>query len=212
MAKTLKELLSETGLETAPVTEKTASSNLSSTDEVDEVLRSLGVGSTATVKTASENTKSNGGSMKSMSDIYEEICGAAPAETEKTAAEVEAEATAAAAATEITEENSDSDFGSMVGAYFNESLSPYVEKIAKDLEAEAGAGHKPLAGIHGDGSLSPVLGATGDPQLAKNHQATGGGKINAMTGNTSPYSLKDAALAKQILKREKVVPGGAFSE
>jgi hypothetical protein len=213
MGKTIKELLSETGLETAPATtEKTAAAR-STTEEVDEVLRSLGVGDSTTVKTASENVKPNGGSMKSMADMYEEIIGAAPAAptTEKTASEVAAAAAATAEVT-TTEDGADADFGSLVGSYFNEALNPFVEKVAKDLEAEAGAGFKPLAGINGDGSLAAVIGKEGDPSLGQNHKATGGGKIDATTGNHSPYSLKDSALAKEILKREKVVPGGAFSD
>lgn len=149
--------------------------------------------------------------MKNMSDFYEAIIGeSAPVATEttKTAGE---EVAPAATTTEATEDGS-TDFGAIVGHYFNEQLSPYAEKVAKDLEAEAGAGHKPLAGINGDGGLAAVIGKTGDPSLGQNHQATGGGKIDAMTGNLSPYSLKDKALAKAVLKRENVVPGGAFTD
>jgi hypothetical protein len=207
MAKTLKELLEESGLnDSKSGQEKTASQARSTTAEVDEVLRNLGISDTDSVKTASEqvdNKNGGDGNMESMADIFSRLVGA-PEATQEETTKVATDGEAAAAQTEATtEEVSDgtTEFGELVGHYFNEGLGSFVEKVASEMESASNAGHQPLEGIKGDGSLAAVIGKGGDPHQKVNHQATGGGRIDAMTGNVGPYTLKDKAKAKEYLKR-----------
>lgn len=201
---TLQELMAEVLGETSTGQEKTASAAKPSTSEVDQVLENLGLqGSEAVVKTASAagEASKNGGNM-SLADIYEQIMGStAPEATqEKTASE------AAAPAEGSTESTA---FGELVGEYYNEIAEPYFDKVAADLETEAGRHEEtPLQHATGGGSMTSALGKPAEARLQVNHSASGGAPIHAGVQNSTPYALREAALKKTILKRMAVAPVG----
>lgn len=219
MAKTLSELMTDCGLESGPNSGQTKHAAApSSTTEVDQVLKNLGLEGTENVKTASENVKPNGGNMATLTDIYQQIMGdsapagqtkeaapAAEAGSEKTAAE------ATPAATPAEGDDSRTVFGGLVGHYFNEALNGYV-KTAGDLEAEAGKGELPLQHIQPEGQMTKVIGKESDPMLPMNHSGSSNEKIDAAVKNTTPYNLKGAAL-KEVLKRLSAAqPGGSYEQ
>lgn len=197
----LRELMGEVFPE--QVKTASAASKPSSTAEVDRVLNDLGLLDAESVKTASASTpENNGGPMSSLAEIYERTMSTPV--TEKTAAAAPA---AAAAATEAEktaaaaeDETGISDFGSLVGGYFNDQFAPYVEKVAADLETEAGKGHKPQADAPGGGGMTSVIGKEGDPALAMNHAASDGAHLKVTTQGHTPYSL---AVQQSVLKRFK---------
>jgi len=195
---TLSDLLAECGLGEAKTTEQTKqASATSSTQEVDQVLENLGLGTTASVKTASENVNRGGSMAKgSLAEIYEQIMGDVPSATD------ENEGTTKVAASTEDETGTESDeertaFGEMVGHYFNAQLAPYVEKIAFDANAP-GNDEVPLKHINPSGGLTNVVGKPAEAALPMNHSGSSGEKIHATTKNTSPYSL---AVKQKILKR-----------
>ena len=193
---TLQELMAEV-LDVAPANggqEKTASATKPTSTEVDQVLDNLGLQGAEAVKTASASEEQKNGGNMSLADIYEQMMGVAPAEAgqEKTAS-------AQAAAGEASDEST--AFGELVGEYFNEIAAPYFDKVASDLETEAGKGEQPLAHVPTGGSMTAALGKPADPMLPKNHSASGGAAINAAAHNSTPYALKEQALKKAILKR-----------
>jgi hypothetical protein len=202
---TLQELMAEVLGETNQGQEKTASaSKVSSTAEVDQMLENLGLQGAESVKTASAAAeKKNGGNM-SLSDIYEQIMGgiAPEAGQEKTAA-------AGDGATQTTEGDEQSTaFGELVAEYFAEIAEPYYEKVASDLETEAGKGETPLQHVQTGGSMTTALGKPAEPRLEQNHSASSGAAIHAAVQNSTPYALREAALKKTILKRMAAAPVG----
>ena len=199
---TLQELMAEVLGETSQGQEKTAAAKPTSS-EVDQVLENLGLQGYDTVKTASINESGKNGGNMSLADIYDQIMGeGAPVEQEKTASEGTTE--------EVTDDTT--AFGELVGNYFNEALAPYFEKISYDLEAAAGKGELPMAHLTTGGSMTAALGKAQDPYLEMNHSASGGAPLRVMTNNSSPYSLKESALAKAISKRAPAVQGGKITE
>lgn len=202
---TLQELMAECLGETAQGQEKTASATKTSTAEIDQVLENLGLqGSEAVEKTASAaaDSKTNGGNM-SLSDIYEQIMGGIDSEATQVKVASEGEQTQAEGGDEQS-----TAFGELVAEYFNEATEPYYEKVAADLETEAGKGEQPLAHSQTGGAMTAALGKPADPALPVNHSASGGAKLQVTTGNQSPYSLKEQALKKAILKRMQAAPVG----
>lgn len=200
---TLEEILAQVGLsDVAPSQTKTAAAANPSSKEVNKVLEDLGLSgvedlsAAGVTKTASEERNHMG-----LTEVYESLFGeAAPAATEEgqeKVAAAEGEAT-----TEGTEEVVPStSLGELVGVYFNVLEDAYVEKVAGDLEMEAGAGHKPFAHQPAAGELSRIVGKEGDPMLPKNHDASSGAGLKVTTGGNTPYSLKAKAQIKAILKR-----------
>lgn len=202
MAITLTDLLNEVGLDggSSQVQTKTASENPPSTKEIDDTLEALGLGSSDAVKTASEQISTGNGGEMSLLKIYEQVIGGEPAEsatntTEKVASEAGAAAPAEspADATEI--------LGEVTGDFFTGAVNAFVEKVAGDLEAEAGAGHKPFESK--PSAMGSSMGLSGNAHMPVNNPTGDNEKVHAMTGGQSPYSLKEKALAKAMLKRTK---------
>lgn len=195
---TLAELMAEVMGEPAQTGHDKQASAKPTTDEIDQVLANLGLGDTESVKTASDQSDKTGGSMGLM-EIYEKIMGeeAPVAQEEQTS---EKTASEAAPAEQATEEASDSStaFGELVGEYFNVMAEPFFDKVAGDLESEAGAGEQPLAHAGGSGSMGKAIAPQKDPHLPVNHSASGGHDLKVMTGGKSPYSL---AVKQKLLKR-----------
>lgn len=198
---TLQELMAEVFGESKDIS-KEASAAKTTSDEVNQVLANLGLDDSETVKTASESETetNNGGSMGLMS-IYEQIMSETTAEEqEKIASEQEA-----AAVEETAEETSASGvFGELVGEYFNVLAEPFFDKVAGDLEAEAGAGHHPK------GDLKDAKHE--EPHLPVNHKPENGKALEVTTGGHSPYSLKEKALMKAILTRLQAGQVGNYKE
>ena len=199
---TLQELMAEVFGESSKEISKEASAAKTTSEEINEVLANLGLEDSETVKTAAESEKENnkGGSMGLMS-IYEQIMNEVPAaEQEKIASE--GEATSSSESTEET--NSTTAFGELVGEYFNVMAEPFFDKIAGDLEAEAGAGNHPK------GDLKDAK--KEEPHLPVNHKPENGKALEVTTGGTSPYSLKEKALMKAILTRLQAGQVGNYKE
>lgn len=219
---TLEEILRDVGLG-EPSQTKTATTANPSTKEVNEVLESLGLDSKVVenqvTKTASDERTNMG-----LTDIYEDLFGTKPEATvEKTAATTAAPAAEAApAATEKTAsaetqetEDPTTRVGELTGIYFNVMHDACIEKIAGDLEMEAGKGYQPQEHAGSTGELSKIVGKEGDPALPNNYDASSGAGLKANPGNQTPYSLKAQAQIKAILKRRmKSEPGdlGGYNE
>ena len=187
---TLQELMSECFGEPVAGLNKGASAAKATTDEIDEVLNNLGISDSETVKVASESNEQNGGNMGLM-DIYEQIMvGGDSAETSHQGYEGEA--------------SPSTQFGELVGEYFNVLAEPFFNKVAGDLEAEAGKGHQPMAGL---GEAVKKY-----PHLEVNYDSKNGRPLEVSTGGSSPYSLKESALIKQILRRAAARQSGNVSE
>lgn len=201
MSKTLDQLLAECGL--APSSskgqEKVASAPVK--DEVDQVLESLGLNSSATEEesvTKVANDKSQNGGHMGLQNIYDQMFGEET--VEKTASENNSENTASEEG-----ESRESVFGQAVAHYFNAGASQYIEKIAADVGEE----EQPLAHASTGGQLTGIIGTPKDPQLPVNHSASGGHELKTMTGNTSPYTLAAAGpTIKAILKRKMKAEAG----
>lgn len=141
----------------------------------------------------------------SLTAIYEQIMGGIDPEAsqEKTASA----GTNGAAGEEGSDEST--AFGELVGEYFNEVAEPYFDKVAADLETEAGRNEEqPLQHAPVGGSMGSALGKQQDPHLQVNHSASGGAGLHAAVQNSTPYALKEQALKKTILKRMAVAPVG----
>jgi hypothetical protein len=197
----IKELLAECNLSDPQTSgqEKVATAAKPSTDEIDRVLENLGLKEDGQEKTASA-TETDGGNDMSLANIYNQLFDTqeveTAVETEKVASEVETNE-------ESSEVSATTAFGELTGEYFNIIAAPFFSKVAGELEMEAGKGEKPLA-------HQPK--AEGDAHLPVNHKASGGEGLKAMTHGESPYSLKEKALAKAILKRMMAAPVGAIKE
>lgn len=192
---TLEEILADVGLSESPSQTKTAAAP--STSEVNEVLEGLGLDgieeAAGQIKTASEERNHMG-----LTDIYEDLFG------EETVTE---DGQTKVASEEVVEEEGEEASGSnalgeLTGIYFNVMQEEFMDKIAGDLEAEAGAGHKPQSGVKDGGQLSSIVGKEGDPAVAVNHPASSGAPLKVMTGNKSPYGPNARAAIKQILSRK----------
>lgn len=205
---TLEEILAEVGLGESTQTKTAAPVGSPSTKEVNEVLESLGldggiesVEQAGQTKTASEERNQPMGMDKIYESLFQDAPAAnavvAPTETQtKTASETTTEVSA----TEVEADESTA-LGELTGIYFNVQHDALIEKLAGDLEMEAGAGHKPQASAPGGGELSKIVGKEGDPAIPMNHDASGGAALQVTTKNTTPYSLKSRAQIKAILKR-----------
>jgi len=203
---TLEELLRSYDLVDGPAQTKTASANLPASAEVDQVLESLGLGGSTEVieKVANANTN-KGDNIMSLTGIYEEIFGdvAPVAGQEKTAS-----------AGENTEETNEATqlFGELSAHYFGAAQAEFLDKIAGSVETEAGPGEQPMAHLGNTSSLGRSMGTIKDPAMPVNHSASGGEGMHTATGGTSPYSLKEMALKKQILKNMAAAPVGDIKD
>jgi hypothetical protein len=201
---TLQELMAEVLGESTGGQEKTASAAKPSASEVDQALENLGLQGSEAVKTASEaqENENNGGNM-SLTAIYEQIMGGIdPEATQEKTASAEGGAASAEGSDESTA------FGELVAEYFNEVQDAYFEKVASDLETEAGKGETPLQHVQTGGSMTSALGKPSEPRLEQNHSASSGSPIHAAVQNSTPYALKEQALKKTILKRMAAAPVG----
>ena len=211
---TLQELMAEVLGDDQKGHTKQASATKPSTTEVDEVLANLGLQGSVAVKTASDNgaDRKNGGSMGSLAQIYEEVMGGTAPASQETATTTEKVATDATTTETADAGDSTSQFGELVGEYFNSMVEPFFNKIAFDLEGAAGKGEQPLAHADTASSLGASLGKQKDPHLSVNHSASGGADLKVTTKGNSPYSLKEKALAKEILRRSSAAPVGNIGE
>ena len=195
---TLQELMAEVFGESSKEISKEASAAKTTSEEINQVLANLGLEDSETVKTAAESEKetNKGGSMKLM-DIYEQIMGESTESVEQEQEKVASEEAS-------IQEGPTTRFGELVGEYFNVMAGPYFSKVAGDLEAEAGAGHHPKGDLK-DASKQ-------EPHLPVNHKPENGKALDVTTGNSSPYSLKEKAMLKQILSRLAAGPVGNYKE
>jgi len=199
---TLNELMAEVGLSVSGNGHtKEAQAPKSVNEEISKVLENLGLGGDAeTIKTASEATQNeeNGGPM-GLTSIYEGLFG------EEAAAAVSTHQEKTASEHEEGDVSASDVFGQLAAAYFGVAKEEYVEKVAADLEAAAGAGHDPMASLGTGGQLTGIIGKEKSPRLPVNAQQ--GESHDVTTGGTSPYNLA-LAQVKQILKRSiKTEPG-----
>lgn len=211
---TLQQLMAEVLGDDQKGHTKQASATKPSATEVDEVLANLGLQNSGAVKTASDAgaDRKNGGSMGSLAQIYEEIMGGTAGAEQTQENTQEKTASEAGAAAAEGEGDATSQFGELVGEYFNVMAEPYFDKVAFDLEGAAGKGEQPLAHANTASSLGSSLGKQKDPHLTVNHSASGGADLKVTTQNHSPYSLKEKALAKEILRRSTAAPVGNIGE
>jgi hypothetical protein len=210
--KSLQELLAQCDIEDtqgSATATKTASAPTANKQEIDRVIGEMGLGDAASVKTAAENKQENTGGSMGLREYLDNLSGegqAPAATTDKVAAD---------GGTTATEGQDDGTngvseaFGERLGHYFNVCAEEYCEKVAGDLQSEAGKGEQPLAHLQPSGSMTSAIGKPADPALPVNHSASDGEKVHASTGNQSPYgSLKETALKKAILKRTQAAPVG----
>ena len=202
----LQELLAECNLTDTAVAgqEKTAAAAKPSTDEVDRVLENLGLKETGQEKTASATEKETGGNDMSLYEMYTKAFD----QVEPTAEVIEK------VASDVSTENSATlALGELVGEYFNGAVDAYAgefEKFAADLEAAAGKGTVPTAGL--------PSGEKGDPHLPVNRDASGGEKLTVMTHSDSPYAfgpgklLQERSMQKAILKKMRAATIGEVKQ
>ena len=197
---TLQELMAECFGEPSAVLQKQASESKASVDEIDEVLANLGLEDSETVEAASETEKTNenGGTM-GLQHIYEQIM-----EEQVGQEKVAGETTEPVEQVSAEEATPTTAFGELVGEYFNVMAVPFFEKVAGDLEDEAGEGSEPLSGLGDAKEQMPHLPVNADMKNGRSMQAT--------TGGASPYSLRDKALIKQILARAAARQSGNVAE
>ncbi len=185
---TLQELMAECFGDSATESHKGIAKEAASSSEIDEVLFNLGLDGAETIKVASETTEKTlnetGGNMGLM-DIYEEIMtdGAAAGDS---------------GSFETAHSDASSQMGELVGEYFNVMAAPYFDKIAAE------EGYEPM------GDLEDAEEAA--PHVPVNHKPVLGKAIDTATGGTSPYSMKNKALIKQILMRARAGEVGNTAE
>lgn len=183
---------------------KVASAKPATTQEIDQVLESLGLGEAGAVKTASEELNDNGGNMKgSLTDLlYKDIMGE---EEEAAAATAEPTKTAAEATTTEDEISGDAAFGTAAGHYFNAAYETYLDKVAADLISEGKSDSvQPMAHLPGGSAVSKSLGLGGaDPHVAVNHKD--GLKHEPIAATTKNHGAYDESLKEKaaILRRIK---------
>lgn len=204
---TLAELLEDYGLGTSEEGQtKTASKQAPNSAEVEQVLESLNLSGSEEVIEKIANTNENKGDRMSLTGIYEELFGdtAPVAGQEKTASE-ENGAEEVNEATEL--------FGELAAHYFGAAQGEFLDKIAGSVESHLDQDEEqPLEHLGNESSLGKTMGKVQDPHMAVNHSASGGAAMKATTGNTSPYSLKEMALKKQILKGMAAAPVGDIKD
>ena len=198
---TLNQLLKDYGLdESNPAQEKTAAAN--QPDEVETVLKSLGLDNANEGVTKIANENENKGERMSLTGIYEEIFGDS---TE------DADGIDKVASEEVNETTQ--LFGELTAHYFGVAKGEYLDKVAASVEDEVSdANETPMHHLGNNSQLTNSIGKPADPAMPVNHSASGGAPLKTMTGNTSPYSLKEMALKKQVLKRLQAAPVGAFKD
>lgn len=199
MAKTLDQLLAECGLATSGSEkehEKVASAPVK--DQVDQVLESLGLHSSAAEEESVEkvaSVKKEEGGLMGLQSIYDQMFGE-ESEVVKTASEEQVTEMQPSETQEVSRAQS---FGELVAHYFNAGHSEYIEKMAAEMDSV----QQPLAHASTGGQLTGIIGAPKDPHLPVNHDASSGKQLHTMTGNSSPYSLASAGPAiKALLKRK----------
>jgi hypothetical protein len=190
---TLEELLSQYGLSEQPSQTKVAQEQApkNTNEEVNQVLEGLGLfdAEEGVEKVAQETENENKGDRMSLTGIYSELFGDGENEVNDQGYEGNE-------ASEL--------FGELTAHYFSAAQANYLDKIAGEVEHDD---EQPMENMKG--------GKEQDPHMPVNYQASGGAPMHAMTGNTSPYTLKDAAILKAVLKRlGQAQPGavGAYQE
>lgn len=189
---TLEQLLAQYGLNDNQV--KVASEQTSTTnDEVEQVLESLGLDGASEGVEKVASTNDTKGDRMSLTGIYEEFFGGAPA--------MQKEAQAENISSEEVNEGTQL-FGEVSAHYYEVARANFIDKIAGSVEDEADQDEEqPMKNMGNTSSLGATLGKAQDPHMPVNHSASGGEAMKTMTGNSSPYSLKELALKKAILKR-----------
>src|ERR1019366_3746344 len=193
---TLEEILADVGLSEPSGQTKTASAQgTPSTKEVNSVLEGLGLSGVedAGVTKIASDERNN----MAFLDIYESVFGdTAPVDEVVEQTKVAAAAAPVVTETEIDENPNTTAFGELAGVYLSVAIDGLVEKLAGDLEMEAGTGHKPQASAPGGGQLSEITGKIGDPSIEMNYDASSGKPLVTNPGNQTPYPLKVGATAK----------------
>lgn len=189
---TLEQLLAQYGLNDNQV--KVASEQTSTTnDEVEQVLESLGLDGASEGVEKVANTNDTKGDRMSLTGIYEEYFGGASA--------MQKEAHAENISSQEVNEGSHL-IGELSAHYYEVARANFIDKIAGSVEDEADQDEEqPMKNMGNTSSLGATLGKAQDPHMPVNHSASGGEAMKTMTGNSSPYSLKELALKKAILKR-----------
>ena len=203
---TLAELLQDYGLDSGSEGQtKTASTAAPQNAEVEQVLESLNLAGTTEGIEKVANTNENKGVHMSLTGIYEELFGdtAPVAGQEKVASEVESE--------EVNEASQ--LFGELTAHYFAAAQGGFFDKIAGSVESHLDQDEEePLAHLGNEGALGKSIGKLEDPHMPVNHSASSGAALQVATGNASPYSLKELALKKQILKGMAAAPVGDIKD
>lgn len=189
---TLEELLSQYGLSESQT--KVASEQKVENSEVEQVLESLGLTGAAEGVEKVASTNETKGDRMSLTGIYEELFSdvTPAAQTEGNVEKV---------ASEEVNEGSQL-FGELTAHYFEVARGNFLDKVAASVEEESDQDdEKPMAGLGNKSSLGATLGQAADPHMEVNHSASKGEPMKTMTGNQSPYSLKEMAFLKAVLKR-----------
>ena len=203
---TLAELMQQYGLEgDSDGQTKTAAAKAPNSAEVGQVLESLGLSDNTEGIEKVANTNEKKGVHMGLTDIYEELFGdvAPVAGQEKVAS------------AEQTEEVNEASqlFGELTAHYFSAAKESYLQKIAGSVESHLGQDEEqPLEHLGNESQLGKSMGKIEDPHMPVNHSASGGAAMQTATGNTSPYSLKEMALKKQILKGMAAAPVGDIKD
>lgn len=190
---TLQELMAECGLGDAPKGQTKTANEKPSSEEVNKVLADLGLDESA-LAAADGVTKVAGDERNDMSltEIYGKMFGEDQGQPEETTVTK----TASSEEDNTNQDADDSVFASLAGAYFSEMVDSTMDKLAADLEAEAGAGHNPLP-EHTGGQLTTVIGKPKDPHLPVNHKGNADAKLETNNAKT-PYTF---AAVQAYLKR-----------
>lgn len=202
---TLAELLKEYNLDGDSEAQTKTASPVATSNEVNQVLEALNLAGTNESMDKIANSNEQKGDRMSLTGIYEELFGdtAPVAGQEKTASEVNAEEVNEA--TEL--------FGELTAHYFEAAQSSFMDKLAASVESHLDQDEEaPLAGMDNESQLGKTMGKIKEPHMAVNHAASKGHHMVAATGNTSPYSLKEMALKKQILKGMAAAPVGDIKD
>jgi hypothetical protein len=201
---TLNELMAEYGLsDSSPAQEKTAAAKTATT-EVEQVLEDLGLTGAADGIDKVANETNQKGERMSLTDIYDSLFdqGTETSETTEEGTEKTASSEEGNEATEL--------FGELTARYFGVAHGTYLDKVAGSVEDESDQDdEQPMKNLGNQGSLTTTIGKPADPALPVNHSASGGGAMQTMTGNSSPYSLKELAFIKSVLKRVGKSEAGA---
>lgn len=202
---TLDELMADVLGEPSQEQTKTASAKPATTQEIDQVLETLGLGDSGAVKTASSTLNDNGGNMSLTDLLYKDIMGEGEAPAP---AATPAEKTASEAAPAQSEET-DGAFGEAAGHYFNAAYETYLDKVAGNLESEAGHNTgSPMANLPAGSAVGKSLGLGKETgHMPVNHKdALKHEAVAATTGNKGSYDNALKSLDGAILSRIRKVP------